>query len=370
MTGTFVASLGRQGVWFTGCAIPERLERARETPCPVLGEYTGVIPDAQGLCARLASDCASPEAMFYAVSECTQAEVYEGSPIRTWPVCRGRQCSHVFPTACHKLTACAPFLPWDVRTSLPAANENVSEMKSIVWLWLDCEPLRLTEAWCCSAAAWAGRWSRRGAGGGASSPADPRRAVAAAAAAAAAAAVAAAVALQGAGAGVAPRALNPGRGRSAGSFLLLLLRRRRRRRQQLLQSANQSEDGCDSPWSDARRFVGCGTSLHVRDFYNETMGKVSMQAAKLEGLAASAARTLLRASELDEVSGAEAEVEAGQDTLPSSGVVRTGSIVGDGEGKLASDTRLPALEEEYTRNSLEKAEMTGVLIKQLSEETY
>ncbi|XP_066997399.2 uncharacterized protein [Anabrus simplex] len=54
-----------------------RLERKQEMPCPISGEYTGFLPDAPGLCARLSSDCRSPEIMYYTVSDCTQAEVYE-----------------------------------------------------------------------------------------------------------------------------------------------------------------------------------------------------------------------------------------------------------------------------------------------------
>ncbi|XP_069693976.1 uncharacterized protein [Periplaneta americana] len=56
-----------------------RLERLQESPCPVAGEYTGVIPDATNLCAKLSSDCRYPEIMYYTVSDCSQPEIYEGS---------------------------------------------------------------------------------------------------------------------------------------------------------------------------------------------------------------------------------------------------------------------------------------------------
>ena len=47
--------------------------------CPIAGEYTGVIPDAQELCARLTSDCHRPQHMHYTVHACANAtEVYEG----------------------------------------------------------------------------------------------------------------------------------------------------------------------------------------------------------------------------------------------------------------------------------------------------
>ncbi|XP_076029973.1 uncharacterized protein LOC143018485 [Oratosquilla oratoria] len=53
--------------------------RPKEQPgCPIAGDYTGVIPDAQDLCARLNSDCRNPEVMHYTVSACANAShVYE-----------------------------------------------------------------------------------------------------------------------------------------------------------------------------------------------------------------------------------------------------------------------------------------------------
>nr|CAD7444045.1 unnamed protein product [Timema bartmani] len=56
-----------------------RMERLQESPCPVAGEYAGYIPDATGLCAKLSSDCKSPEIMYYTVSDCSHNEIYEGS---------------------------------------------------------------------------------------------------------------------------------------------------------------------------------------------------------------------------------------------------------------------------------------------------
>jgi hypothetical protein len=51
----------------------------KESPCPITGEYTGLIPDASGLCARLFSDCENPESMHYKVYNCYNAsDVYEG----------------------------------------------------------------------------------------------------------------------------------------------------------------------------------------------------------------------------------------------------------------------------------------------------
>ncbi|XP_030746317.1 uncharacterized protein LOC115875083 [Sitophilus oryzae] len=45
--------------------------------CPITGEYTGRIPDAPDLCAKLWSDCRAPELMYYQVSDCTNDEIYE-----------------------------------------------------------------------------------------------------------------------------------------------------------------------------------------------------------------------------------------------------------------------------------------------------
>lgn len=56
------------------------MDIVKESPCPIAGEYTGMIPDAIGLCAKLYSDCNNPEIMFYTVSDCSdQPEVYEGN---------------------------------------------------------------------------------------------------------------------------------------------------------------------------------------------------------------------------------------------------------------------------------------------------
>nr|XP_027234595.1 uncharacterized protein LOC113825936 [Penaeus vannamei] len=55
-----------------------RVDRFKQSPCPVAGEYTGVIPDATVLCAKLYSDCNNPEIMFYTVFSCyNRSEVIE-----------------------------------------------------------------------------------------------------------------------------------------------------------------------------------------------------------------------------------------------------------------------------------------------------
>ncbi|KAF5272839.1 hypothetical protein FQR65_LT00435 [Abscondita terminalis] len=54
-----------------------RLNRKFEASCPISGEYTGVIPDTTDLCAKLWSDCRAPELMYYQVSDCLTAEVFE-----------------------------------------------------------------------------------------------------------------------------------------------------------------------------------------------------------------------------------------------------------------------------------------------------
>ncbi|XP_045116251.1 uncharacterized protein LOC123507441 isoform X2 [Portunus trituberculatus] len=60
-----------------------RLSPENLSGCPITGEYTGVIPDATELCARLSSDCNDPQHMHYTVSSCRNAtEVYEGVAVR------------------------------------------------------------------------------------------------------------------------------------------------------------------------------------------------------------------------------------------------------------------------------------------------
>ena len=56
-----------------------RAEVSDPTPYPIIGEYTGVIPDTDGLCAKLYSDCNNPEIMFYTIFNCfNRSEVFEG----------------------------------------------------------------------------------------------------------------------------------------------------------------------------------------------------------------------------------------------------------------------------------------------------
>ena len=59
-----------------------RQEVLEPTPYPIVGEYTGVIPDTDGLCAKLYSDCNNPEIMFYTIFNCfNRSETYEGKAI-------------------------------------------------------------------------------------------------------------------------------------------------------------------------------------------------------------------------------------------------------------------------------------------------
>ena len=55
-----------------------RMEITEKAPYMFTGEYTGVIPDTDGLCAKLYSDCNNPEIMFYTIFNCfNRSEVYE-----------------------------------------------------------------------------------------------------------------------------------------------------------------------------------------------------------------------------------------------------------------------------------------------------
>ncbi|RXG50999.1 hypothetical protein Avbf_14837, partial [Armadillidium vulgare] len=47
-----------------------RVDRYQESPCPVAGEYDGVLPDEPSFCAKLYSDCNNLEIMFYTVYSC------------------------------------------------------------------------------------------------------------------------------------------------------------------------------------------------------------------------------------------------------------------------------------------------------------
>jgi len=48
------------------------------TPCPLSGSFTGVVPDAEGLCTRSSTSCSRPDLMEYQVYSCENiTEVYE-----------------------------------------------------------------------------------------------------------------------------------------------------------------------------------------------------------------------------------------------------------------------------------------------------
>ncbi|XP_045102880.1 uncharacterized protein LOC123499210 isoform X2 [Portunus trituberculatus] len=52
------------------------------TSCPIVGRYTGDLPDSSGICAELYSDCASPNYMSFTVAECrNNSVVYEQSQL-------------------------------------------------------------------------------------------------------------------------------------------------------------------------------------------------------------------------------------------------------------------------------------------------
>ena len=58
-----------------------RVEVSNPTPYPIIGEYTGVIPDTDSFCAKLYSDCNNPEIMFYSIFNCfNRSEIFEGEP--------------------------------------------------------------------------------------------------------------------------------------------------------------------------------------------------------------------------------------------------------------------------------------------------
>jgi len=55
-----------------------RLEIEEKAPYMFTGEYTGVIPETEGLCAKLYSDCNNPEIMFYTIFNCfNRTEIFE-----------------------------------------------------------------------------------------------------------------------------------------------------------------------------------------------------------------------------------------------------------------------------------------------------
>ncbi|XP_020289129.1 uncharacterized protein LOC109857350 [Pseudomyrmex gracilis] len=60
-------------VWMT----QSRIERLVESPCPITGQYMGMITDLSGMCAELSSNCNTREIMYFKVSDCESGELYE-----------------------------------------------------------------------------------------------------------------------------------------------------------------------------------------------------------------------------------------------------------------------------------------------------
>jgi hypothetical protein len=56
--------------WITQGRVIEKGVPYTATPCPITGDYSGVIPGVAGLCAKVASDCNNPDIMFYTVTAC------------------------------------------------------------------------------------------------------------------------------------------------------------------------------------------------------------------------------------------------------------------------------------------------------------
>ncbi|XP_054716850.1 uncharacterized protein LOC129226274 [Uloborus diversus] len=55
-----------------------RLKPTQMFPCPITGDYTGVLPENPKFCAKVASDCNNPDVMFYTVSNCeNKSHVFE-----------------------------------------------------------------------------------------------------------------------------------------------------------------------------------------------------------------------------------------------------------------------------------------------------
>ena len=55
-----------------------RRQSLQPTPCPISGDYTGVVPEETSLCTKMSSDCNNPDIMFYTVSLCqNRSHVFE-----------------------------------------------------------------------------------------------------------------------------------------------------------------------------------------------------------------------------------------------------------------------------------------------------
>lgn len=65
--------------WLTQGQMDNALATTTATAaCPIDGEFEGLIPDAEGLCAKLWSECDRPDIMYYQVYACDYDEIFEG----------------------------------------------------------------------------------------------------------------------------------------------------------------------------------------------------------------------------------------------------------------------------------------------------
>lgn len=53
----------------------------KQVPCPLNGQFVGILPDAPDLCTKLSTDCDSPDIMYYVVSACKYDLKFEGKYI-------------------------------------------------------------------------------------------------------------------------------------------------------------------------------------------------------------------------------------------------------------------------------------------------
>lgn len=55
-----------------------RQHAKQTTGCPIVGDYSGIVPGESSLCAKIASDCNNPDIMFYTVALCAnKSHIFE-----------------------------------------------------------------------------------------------------------------------------------------------------------------------------------------------------------------------------------------------------------------------------------------------------
>ncbi|CAO1336353.1 unnamed protein product [Diamesa tonsa] len=65
--------------WITQGRIDKEIVK---TSCPISGNYSGILPDDENLCALITTDCKTSDIMYFQVGACETGDIYESRTYR------------------------------------------------------------------------------------------------------------------------------------------------------------------------------------------------------------------------------------------------------------------------------------------------